>query len=297
MGEEPRLTERETEILEQLATGASNRQIARRLHISANTVKVHLHNIYRKLGVESRTEATLLGLQAGLISGVGPGTANRGVWGPPGWVVLVLVAGLLVVAVVLSDVFTRARNQAPGTTIDLQQLEASRWEELAPMTIPRRGMAAVAFQVNIYVIAGETAEGITGVVERYDPSTDIWESLPSKPTPVADIGAAVIGGKIYVPGGRMSDGRATNALEVFDPRSGTWDVGPSMPGGLYAYAITAYEGRIYVFGGTDGDLPQAEVWIFDPETESWESGGSMKSTPTRGGGGGSLDWDTAGRWR
>ena len=71
MGEAPELTDQEIEILKQLATGASNRQIAPRLHISANTVKVHLHNIYRKLGVESRIEATLLGLQAGLISGVG----------------------------------------------------------------------------------------------------------------------------------------------------------------------------------------------------------------------------------
>ena len=86
--------------------------------------------------------------------------------------------------------------------------------------------------MNIYVIAGETAEGISGVVERYDPATDTWESLPSKPTPITDIGAAVMGGKIYVPGGRMSDGRATNTLEVFDPRSGTWDVGPSMPGDI-----------------------------------------------------------------
>ena len=52
---------------------------------------------------------------------------------------LVLVAGWLVVAVILADVFTRARNQAPGTTIDLQQLETSGWEELAPMTTPGAG--------------------------------------------------------------------------------------------------------------------------------------------------------------
>ena len=197
MGEEPKLTHRETEILEQLATGASNRQIARRLHISANTVKVHLHNIYRKLGVESRTEATLLGLQAGLISGVGPGTANRGVWGRPGWVVLVLVAGLLVVAMVLADVFTRARNQAPGTTIDLQQLEASRWEELAPMTTARKGLAVAAYDGKIYAIGGETADGVTDVVERYDPATDTWETLPPKPTAVTDVGAAVVGEDIH----------------------------------------------------------------------------------------------------
>ena len=62
----PELTEREIEILQRVATGASNRQIAQQLGISANTVKVHLRNIFEKLGVASRTEATLYAIQAGL---------------------------------------------------------------------------------------------------------------------------------------------------------------------------------------------------------------------------------------
>jgi DNA-binding NarL/FixJ family response regulator len=51
------LTERELEILDALAGGLTNNQIAQRLWLSEQTVKFHLSSVYRKLGVSSRTEA------------------------------------------------------------------------------------------------------------------------------------------------------------------------------------------------------------------------------------------------
>ncbi|WIG17782.1 response regulator [Kocuria rosea] len=51
------LTAREIEILQRLATGATNRQLARALFISEATVKTHLVHIYDKLGVDNRTQA------------------------------------------------------------------------------------------------------------------------------------------------------------------------------------------------------------------------------------------------
>lgn len=51
-------TPRELEILAQVAEGLTNAQIARRLRVSDNTVKFHLQNLYLKLGVRNRTEAT-----------------------------------------------------------------------------------------------------------------------------------------------------------------------------------------------------------------------------------------------
>ncbi len=62
------LTERETEVLRLLAQGQSNKQIARNLQIGEKTVKTHVSNILSKLGVQSRTQATLYAIRIGLVS-------------------------------------------------------------------------------------------------------------------------------------------------------------------------------------------------------------------------------------
>ncbi|OLB76475.1 MAG: DNA-binding response regulator [Actinobacteria bacterium 13_2_20CM_2_71_6] len=61
------LSQREIEILELLAAGASNREISRKLFISEATVKTHLAHVYDKLGVDSRTAAIHAAVQRRLI--------------------------------------------------------------------------------------------------------------------------------------------------------------------------------------------------------------------------------------
>ncbi len=61
------LTSREVEILQLLALGLTNKQIAARLKISAHTVKFHVSAIFSKLGTNNRVEAVNLGLKNGLI--------------------------------------------------------------------------------------------------------------------------------------------------------------------------------------------------------------------------------------
>src|SRR6266487_1993547 len=70
------LTERETDVLRLLAQGQANKQIARSLNVAEKTVKVHVSNILSKLGVQSRTQATLYAIRTGLVSASSPETAR-----------------------------------------------------------------------------------------------------------------------------------------------------------------------------------------------------------------------------
>ena len=65
------LTPKETEVLSYLASGKTNRQIARELHLSLSTVKRHLERILSKLEVSDRTQAAVKAIELGLV--------------PPGW--------------------------------------------------------------------------------------------------------------------------------------------------------------------------------------------------------------------
>jgi DNA-binding NarL/FixJ family response regulator len=90
MGEGPMgtLSERETEVLVHVARGLSNYQIATEMHLAEGTVKRHLANIYEKVGVRSRSEATRVALQEQWIGiseitqadldGSGPGSPQDG---------------------------------------------------------------------------------------------------------------------------------------------------------------------------------------------------------------------------
>jgi DNA-binding NarL/FixJ family response regulator len=61
------LTERESEVLQLLAHGLANKQIAALLGISEHTVKFHVSSIYNRLGVSNRAEAVRKGIQQGLV--------------------------------------------------------------------------------------------------------------------------------------------------------------------------------------------------------------------------------------
>ena len=62
------LSEREIEVLQLIAEGLTNQEIAARLYLSLHTVKVHARNIYGKLGVKNRTQAVARGRTLGILS-------------------------------------------------------------------------------------------------------------------------------------------------------------------------------------------------------------------------------------
>jgi DNA-binding NarL/FixJ family response regulator len=61
------LTPRETEVMRHVASGMTNQEIANKLIVTEGTVKIHVHNIYRKLGFSNRVDLTLYAQKRGLV--------------------------------------------------------------------------------------------------------------------------------------------------------------------------------------------------------------------------------------
>ena len=287
------LSERELEILQLVATGASNKQIAKQLFISTNTVKVHLRNIFTKIDAASRTEAAMYAVRLGLVET--PSDENETnersnlfsqvskVESTPRSLRLYWVVGLVVVliAVVFGVSIIQSRGPsleaAPSNpVISILPTPAPRWDILADMPTAREGLAAAAYENRIYTIGGKSSEGITGIVERFDPEENTWEERVPKPTPVTDISAAVIGGLIYVPGGRLSSGSVSDDLSIYNPRTNHWSQAAKLPVALSAYALTTFEGKLYLFGGWDGQQYVATTYLYDPDLNEWSKGTPMR---------------------
>ena len=214
MPESNELSERELEILGLLSTGASNKEIAQKLFISANTVKVHLRNIYAKINVASRTEAAMYAVSNGLVPGMtlteNDGLLARaaqsaseeqatgflrlpgGYWG---WMVFL---ALIVIGSVSAAMFFSRRPLEQASANLPTPTNVPRWKSLSAMPTARYGFGMAVYENQIYAIAGDLEQGVSDVVERYDPNTNLWTKLRAKPTAVGDVSAAILGGKIYV---------------------------------------------------------------------------------------------------
>jgi len=297
MAEEQKpLSEREMEVLRLVADGATNRQIARKLVISVNTVKIHLRNIFEKLNVQSRTEAAMHAVREGWFTVAPPTVEAEAVEAveeePVERISLAkritfVVAALLVFVVAFfpqtgvtspsgedSSDFTN-RPAARGQSA--VRFEVSRWVSRAQMPTPRERLAVAVYEDKIYAIAGDTPSGVTGVVEIYNPEDNTWTIGAPKPTPVSNVAAAVVDGLIYVPGGYTAAGEVIAATEVYDPAHDTWDTRASLPAPLCSYAIAAVDGKLFVFGGWDGHSYVASVYEYGPQEDDWTAKTAMST--------------------
>lgn len=291
------LSDRELEILRLVATGASNKEIATRLNISANTVKVHIRNIFNKIGASSRTEAAMYAINRGMIpmdlgglsiaevkvadeagettvSEAIPHLEKQNLLSSRYPRILIFIAVSLLIGFVVMLYFNRVQK-AQSTNNPAN--DVLRWEYLPQLPTARSSMAVAVMDPDLYTIGGRSKYGVTGVFEAYNKISDEWRTLADKPTPVEDVQAAVLSGKVYIPGGRSATGIVVNNLDVYDPRLNQWSTGTALPTPLSAYGLAVFEGRLYLFGGWDGVSFSNRVWSFDPVLDRWTE---MPSMPT-----------------
>lgn len=281
------ISERELEIVRLVATGATNQQIARELMISVNTVKVHLKNIFAKLGIQSRTEVALYAVREGWVDLGTPAEAERKlaeVKPPPeehislGKRVFFVIAAA---AVALLVFFPQVRSEpaplissefvdsgASTNAVDTA-LELHRWSAVAPLSAARSRLAVTYYDGRVYAIGGDTSDGVTGTVEEFDPSANSWRVRSPKPIPVHNVGAAVLGDVVYVPGGFTDVGEVIADVEIYDADQDSWGRGTSLPVPLCAYALAVVDEKMYLFGGWDGSTYVNSTYEYDPRTGAW----------------------------
>lgn len=290
--EQVTLSEREREILRLVATGASNKEIAQTLFISPNTVKVHLRNIFSKIGVVSRTEATLYALRHGIVEPPIPAPSPETSLGQIdqkdqalpvvsqpqvkswwfSWRGVLLLVGVVFVIAVLVRVLILLPF-APANTPDVRT--EVRFKALAPLPAGRSGMAGARYEDWLLMVGGRTDQGTDGATWVYGLEQDSWERRQPKPTPAERIGGAILGERFYIPGGCFADGQASDRLDVYDLRRDGWENGPTLPHPICAYGITAFEGRLFLFGGWDGEELTSSILAYDPTLEQWKEMGML----------------------
>ena len=295
------LSDRELEVLQCVIDGAGNKEIAATLVISENTVKVHLRNIYTKLDVNSRTEATTAALQQGLVTLEGITTENndsepepvaesetavtpsipptihqtepapRPAFLPRRIALVGLMLAVLLAAVFLAyQAFDEANNPMPTPEPFAETAITNDWLQSRPLPTARLNMALVGSGLNLYLIGGETEAGITNTVLILQTSELAWREGTAKPTAVTEISGTELFGEIYIPGGKLANDEPTNVVEVYSPANDSWRLATPLPTAVSGALVLSDGSFIYLFGGWDGETYLADAYRFDPVANSWQ---------------------------
>lgn len=316
MTNESPISEREREILRLVATGATNQQIAIALNISVNTVKVHLRNIFAKIGVESRTEATVYAIRTGIVTVGEAGLAPTNEMAPA----LEPMPSSTPQPEVPTQTPTppsEPATQAPGIA------PATLSESALPATLPPQAPAPNP------PIAGQDVPAMVTVqtpASRYVPRIFPWligltavlviiitlfvaNARPtSNPSPTTNPTAtsrlnpeqrwftrqplndprdnfALTGydleRRLYVIGGQR-DGSTVATVDRYDPETNRWVTLTDKPTAVsYARAITL-RGLIFVPGGEDSTGAVIDrLEIYDPREQRWYTGAALPAPRSR----------------
>ncbi len=264
------LSEREQDVLECLASGASNKEIAAALSISQNTVKVHLRNIYTKLGASSRTEATTAAIQQGVLTV--PGMEQHDDPEP-------------------TAVATPTSEPEPENEADPDSAE-SLSPPLDPRPTPITDTPAVepagrsrqqGVLIGLLLVLALAVVGLIGW-RIWENSAEATPPTPfeevalgdtrwfaSRPMPDARAGmaSAVVGLNVYQIGGETAEG-IDGAVHVFNTTDRTWQPAARKPTPVTDASAVELFGEIYVVGGIQPDgTATAAVEAYSPLQDAW----------------------------
>ena len=266
------LSERELQILLLVAQGLSNRQIAGQLDISDNTVKVHVRNIFVKINVASRTEASLYAVRHGLLRVENQPLAPTPIVEPPPplmvpadtmrparrwhWWMLAVIG----VVVIAGGGLVWWTTQTPVAPVIRQQSSApTRWARLPALPNPQPAQQLVVYAGQLYAFTGN--HGAKWL--QFDGVTRTWIVLTDLPF-VVPAGAKVWadGAGLWVVG--SDDGRG-----VWRWDGQKWQVQPAIPATLEVAAVVRVDGELLVLGQISATAGLS-AWTLSPQAQSWQ---------------------------
>jgi N-acetylneuraminic acid mutarotase len=182
-------------------------------------------------------------------------------------------------ALVGSSIYVVGGFDTGGHTTGLVErlnLRSGHWSTSRPLPQPLNHMNAIGYGGSLYVVGGYSQPGDTsaGAVPnfwRFDPATGHWTAMPAAPLPRAAAGAAVLGHRLYVAGGRSDTETTISTLAIFDFDTGKWALGPPLHHAREHVAGVAADGAVWILGGRAVGLGNfADVERYRPGAPSWQ---------------------------
>lgn len=148
------------------------------------------------------------------------------------------------------------------------------WEPINGLAVPRDDFGTAVIGDDIWALGGMTGERGNRLlsIEVLDTTSGTWSTSDIEmPVGVASFETVAIGPLIYAFGGFDATSQAMDFAAVLDTDTGEWRDLPPLPHARYAHTATLHDGKVYVIGGRDLDGEIAEVDVFDPRTDRWET--------------------------
>jgi DNA-binding CsgD family transcriptional regulator/N-acetylneuraminic acid mutarotase len=278
------LSNREIDVLRCMADGSSNKEIAAALFISENTVKVHLRNVYTKLGVSSRTEAAKVAIQQGAIEShikAEPEVEE---------VVVEETAVVGQTAVVEEPVIEETTPEPQPQATAIPNPQKSHWRLYATIGA-LAGMMAILV---IFVLQQQstsqpdaTVLPPTAIPFNNTPIGDTaWSRSRPLPQGKAHMAMAAVGLNIYLIGGETGEGDnvvVDGTVQRFNSATRVWETVAAKPTAVSDATAATLFGEVYVAGGKldDGEIT-AVVEAYSPANDAWRPVASLPE-PLSGG--------------
>jgi len=175
----------------------------------------------------------------------------------------------------------------PVRTVERFDPQIGIWEVMPPMLMARWGASAGVVGGTLHICGGldESKQPLSSV-ERLNPAMagsfeatiaaasvfgTSWEVVPAMSERRGWPAAGVLGGRLYVCGGRDEQREPLSSAERLGPGASSWEALPPMAGQRAGAAAAAAAGKLYVCGGAFGAQMLSSAERFDPKAETWEA--------------------------